>query len=94
MAAPGLFLYGPSRKTWRETVSKFALSETDGGRLLVSPPLSDPLSECNYPGGITPSFYQVPSSGLTLQEHDRAMAEPWPRRRRLRDVVHGRSWGS
>ena len=75
MAAPGLFLYGPSRKTWRETVSKFALSENDGGRLLVSPPLSDPLSECNYPGGITPSFYQVPSSGLTLQEHDRAMAE-------------------
>ena len=89
MAAPGLFLYGPSRKTWRETVSKFALSETDGGRLLVSPPFSDPLSECNYPGGISPSFYQVPSSGFTHQEHDRAMAETEEVVRR----AYGRSWG-
>ena len=69
----GRFLYGPSRKTWLETTSKFAISKA--GRLLVSPPSSDPLPDCDYPDGVTPSLYQVPSSGLSFQEHDRAMVE-------------------
>ena len=68
----GYFLYGPDHKPWRETLSNVAV---DGGRLLVSPPSSDPLSECTYPDGITPALYQIPSCGLSLQDHDNAIAE-------------------
>ena len=69
-------LYGPARKPWRETLSEVAVCKSDGGRLLVSPPTCDPL-QCGAPApeGITLDIYQVPSSGLSQEEHELAMAE-------------------
>ena len=66
--------YGPGRSPWRETLSEMAVDEE--GQLLVSPPSGDPLlHSAPVPEGITPSFYQVPSSGLAREDHDRAMEE-------------------
>lgn len=69
--------YGPRRKPWRETLSKMAVIAPQDGTLLVSPPSFDPLSyrELNLPQGITGASYQVPSSGLTLEEQDNALEE-------------------
>ena len=68
-------LYGPQRRPWSETLSKVATSSWDG-TLLVSPPSFDPLSgDPNFPDGITQAFYQVPSSGLSFEERDRALEE-------------------
>jgi histidine decarboxylase len=55
-----------------------AISPADG-KLLVTPPSIDPLALQNHivPGGITASSYQVPSSGLTAEEHDGAMEETY-----------------
>ena len=69
-------LYGPCRKPWRDSLSAVAVSDEDGG-LLVSPPSSDPLNLDGYVEvqGITSTFYQVPSSGMTKQQHDEAIEE-------------------
>ena len=64
--------YGPARKPWRETLSERAAV---GGQLLVSAPTADPLQFGCVPDGITPSAYQVPSSGLTREERESAMKE-------------------
>ena len=68
--------YGPGRTPWRETLSEIAISLADG-KLLVTPPSIDPLALQNHivPCGITAASYQVPSSGLTADEHDNAMEE-------------------
>ena len=68
--------YSPRRTQWRDTLSEMAISPADG-KLLVTPPSIDPLALQNHivPGGITASSYQVPSSGLTAEEHDGAMEE-------------------
>ena len=68
--------YGPSCRPWRESLSQVAVSAADG-ELLVSPPSSDPLQQAGYTEapGITSVRYQVPSSGLTQEEHDTAMEE-------------------
>ena len=51
-------------------------SERDGGTLLVMPPTSDPMtSPAKFPEEITAESYQVPSSGLSLEEQDSAMEE-------------------
>ena len=73
MDASGDIPYGPSRKPWRQSLDKMAVS----GKLLVSPPSSDPLQQAGYTEvpGITSVRYQVPSSGLTQEEHDTAMEE-------------------
>ena len=67
--------YGPERRPWRETVSKMAV--TEDGELLVSPPSTDPLQLDSYPEvpGITSALYQVPSSGHTPEQHQRALKE-------------------
>ena len=75
--------YGPSRKPWRETLSSVAISAAGDGEILVSAPSTDPLERELVPDGVTSSLYQVPSSGLTSEEHDRAMEET------LRLVKHG-----
>ena len=68
--------YGPSRKPWHDTLSTVAVSSADNGKLLVSVPSADPLEhDIPVPEGITPALYQVPSSGLTRDQHDRAMEE-------------------
>ena len=67
--------YGPARKPWQETLSERAAV---GGQLLVSAPTADPLQFDCVPDGITPSAYQVPSSGLTREERESAMKETVP----------------
>ena len=74
-STPNRILYGPSRKPWRETLSPIATSAADGGKLLVSAPSSDPLERDVVPDGVTSTLYQVPSSGLTCEERDRALEE-------------------
>ncbi|XP_065896444.1 histidine decarboxylase-like [Dysidea avara] len=67
--------YGPDRKPWRETLSSLAIS---GNSLKVSPPSQDPLQLYSFPKleeGITPTFYQVPSKGLTENERKQAQEE-------------------
>ena len=68
--------YGPLRKPWRETLSKVAISPSDGN-LLVTPPTFDPLTRYDKFShiGVTPEFYQVPSTGLNFEEKDHAMEE-------------------
>ena len=64
--------YGPRRRPWSETLSAVAIA----GKPLVTPPSFDPLTrESNFPDGITAEFYQVPSCGLSPEEHDKAMKE-------------------
>ena len=72
--AEGQFPYGPSRRPWSETVSKIAISATDG-KLIVSPPVADPLQLVEAVPGVTDVLYQVTSSGLSREDHDRAMEE-------------------
>ena len=75
MAAGATVPYGPRRRLWRETLSRVAVSP-DGETLFVTPPSGDPLTRLSmFPDGITPKLYQVPSSGLTPEEQDRAMQE-------------------
>ena len=73
MAASGNIPYGPNRKFWRLSLDKMAVIE----ELLVSLPSSDPLKEAGYTKvpGITSIKYQVPSLGLTQEEHDIVMEE-------------------
>ena len=70
--------YGPSRRPWQDTLSEVAISASDG-KLLVSPPTADPLtldgSSESAVLDVTAASYQVPSSGLSREEHDQAMEE-------------------
>ena len=68
--------YGPERRPWVETLSPLARSPHDG-RLLVSAPTADPLQLESYSSarGITNSFYQVPSTGLTEEQQASAHKE-------------------
>ena len=68
--------YGPERKPWRETLSPLAIS--GNGDLKVTPPSMDPTGLYSFPKlerGITPAFYQVPSTGFTEQECHQAQEE-------------------
>ena len=67
--------YGPARKPWRETLSALAATR-DGRTLLVTPPTFDPMTRpAKFPEEITAESYQVPSSGLSLEEQNSAMEE-------------------
>ena len=70
-------LYGPEQKAWQETLSTFARSPK--GELLVSPPskdlLQDYVQQRDKVEGITTSWYQVPSTGLTPQQQSQARQE-------------------
>ena len=66
--------YGPDRKEWIETLSDLAISPK--GELLVSPPSRDPLDEyAGVASHVTGSYYQVPSSGLSKNQQDKAQKE-------------------
>ena len=67
--------YGPDRRPWRESLSEMAV--TKDGELLVSPPTCDPLQLDSYPEvpGITSAWYQIPSSGQSPEERQRALQE-------------------
>ena len=67
--------YGPEQKPWIETLSPIATSQRDG-RLLVSPPSTDPLALYDFKReSITSSWYQVPSSALSQAERQSALTE-------------------
>ena len=67
--------YGPSRRPWGETLSAVATAQ-DAGTLLVTPPSFDPLTRSTkFPDEVSAELYQVPSCGLSLEEHDKAMEE-------------------
>ena len=67
--------YGPEQRPWEETLSQ--LAKSPGGDLLVSPPTADPLKLHDHPiaEGITSSWYQVPSTGLSEEQQARAQTE-------------------
>lgn len=67
--------YGPGRRPWRESLSEMAV--TKDGELLVSPPTTDPLQLDSYPEvpGITNAWYQIPSSGQSPEQRQRALDE-------------------
>ena len=67
--------YGPSQRPWSESVSPFAVSAD--GKFLVSPPSRNQQDLTSYPlkPGITNSLYQIPSSGLSQKEKNRALKE-------------------
>ena len=71
--------FGPGRKPWIETLSELVCCKTsspDGEEpCLASAPSSDPILQEVVPPGISPALYQVPSSGLSHEEHDKAMEE-------------------
>ena len=53
------------------------MAVTRDGELLLSPPTSDPLQLESYPdvAGITSAWYQLPSSGLSPEQRQRAVKE-------------------
>lgn len=67
--------FGPECRPWRETVSEVAVAEN--GELLVSAPSDDPLQLDSYPDvpGLTSHLFQVPSSGITPEQRERALKE-------------------
>ena len=65
--------YGPERRPWRDTVSEIAV--TKDGELLISPPSTDPVESYPEVPGTTSHLYQVPSSGLTPEQRQRALNE-------------------
>ena len=67
--------YGPDQQPWHASLSEMAV--TRDGELLLSPPTSDPLQLESYPEvpGITSAWYQVPSSGLSPEQRQRAVKE-------------------
>ena len=72
----GVLLFHTGHHESRGAPSTVAVSSADNERLLVSVPSADPLEhDIPVPEGITPALYQVPSSGLTRDQHDRAMEE-------------------
>ena len=76
MAKAKDILYGPDRRPWRETLSKVAVLSTDGN-LVVTPPSADPLKRTSFvtTSDVTDALYQVPSTGLSREQHDKAMEE-------------------
>ena len=67
--------YGPERKPWKDTVSPLAISGND---FKITPPSQDPLKLYSFPKleeGITPTFYQVPSKGISKEEYRQAQEE-------------------
>ena len=67
--------YGPDRKPWKDTISPLAINGKD---LKITPPSQDPLKLYSFPKleeGITPSFYQIPSKGLSKEEYHQAQEE-------------------
>ena len=67
--------YGPERKPWKDTISSVAVS---GKNFKITPPSQDPLELYSFPKlekGITPSFYQVPSEGLSKERCRQAQEE-------------------
>ena len=69
-----VILFGPEQKPWIDTLSPFARSPK--GELLISPPSKSLLQQgAGEVKGITPSWYQVPSTGLTLQQQSQAHQE-------------------
>ena len=67
--------FGPERRPWHESLSEVAV--TMDGELLVTPPTSEPLQLGSYPevAGITSSWYQVPSTGLSHDQRKQAFDE-------------------
>ena len=67
--------YGPERRPWHESLSEVAV--TMDGELLLTPPTCDPLQLESYPevAGITSSWYQVPSTGLSHDQREQALDE-------------------
>ena len=67
--------YGPERRHWRGSLSEVAV--TMDGELLVTPPTCDPLQLESYSevAGITSSWYQVPSTGLSHDQREQALDE-------------------
>ena len=68
--------FGPERRPWHESISEVAV--TMDGELLVTPPTSDALQlATSYPeaAGITSSWYQVPSTGLSHDQQKQAFDE-------------------
>ena len=66
--------YGPERKPWIDTLSPWAKG-LPGEPLLVSAPSQDPMPLYSFPEterDLTPSFYQVPSTGLTVAQQTEA----------------------
>ena len=63
------------RRHWRGSLSEVAV--TMDGELLVTPPTCDPLQLESYPevAGITSSWYQVPSTGLSHDQREQALDE-------------------
>ena len=72
MSAKDTFPYGPRRLPWYDTLSKVVIIRRTG-TLLVTPPSADPLRE--EPFNINSASYQVPSLGLSPEEHDAALTE-------------------
>ena len=81
--------YGPERREWRDTVSRFALDPRDntGKTYLVKPPYKDPIDV--YPTlpdqesthSEFQSKFQVPSSGLLLAQTNEANEKALQRNR-------------
>lgn len=66
--------YGPEQKVWIDTLSPIAKSPD--GRLLVSPPSTNPLAMHSLrQEPITAAWYQVPSTGLSEEQRARALTE-------------------
>ena len=67
--------HGPERKPWSEALSDMARGRN--GEPLITPPSSDPLQLNSYPAvpGISQELYQLPSSGLTPAQVQRALRE-------------------
>ena len=65
--------YGPEKKPWKDTVSP--LAKTEDGKYLITPPSSVPLSFPDKEKGITPEYYQVPSTGLDTKHRCQAQGE-------------------
>ena len=66
--------YGPERKPWKDTVSRFAKDPTNG-EYLIQPPSKDPL--CTYPNvvGKWEPLFQVPTVGLSHSQIKEANAK-------------------
>lgn len=64
--------YGPDQKPWKDTVSPLAKKDC---KYLITPPSGVPLSFPDQEKGITPAYYQVPSTGLDTKQRAQAQSE-------------------
>ena len=69
--------YGPNQYPWKDTVASAAVSAEN--KYLISPPSENPkdaYDDChNEETGITPTYYQVPSKGMSPDDARRAQYE-------------------